>query len=89
MDGKNARFIFFSPLRCFILFHTSHMTFPAPIQQQPGYGAPPQGHAPPPQGYDAPPPQHYVANTGRFRILMLRRFAKPLEGPAGSGYPPI
>ena len=34
-------------------------------------------------------PVHYVANTGRFRILMLRRFAKPLEGPAGSGYPPI
>ena len=32
---------------------------------------------------------HYVANTGRFRILMLRRFAKPLEGPGGSGYPPI
>ena len=33
--------------------------------------------------------EHHVANTGRFRILMLRRFAKPLEGPGGSGYPPI
>ena len=32
---------------------------------------------------------HYVANTGRFRLLMLRQLAKPLEGPGGSGYPPI
>ena len=33
-------------------------------------------------------PGHHVANTGRSRILMLRRFYKPLEGPGGSGYPP-
>ena len=56
-------------------FVSPNLILPAPIQQQPGYGAPPQGYGAPPQGY-APPPQGYAAPP--------QGYGAPPEGYGGS-----